>query len=264
MILLTAAAFYGAHLIQSSGSSSLLVKKTQPGRNRASVDYPANNAADSQLQPEATPKATLADRQPEPIKKENQPDENRLTAADLQTAPTASAVDAKPPHSRNAASASASPPTDAQPVRPTASSAVNEPDAVSRTFEPGPVPETIAGEKTRLVVPRQPASPVRPALSHAPEASQAIAGQNTRAASPETAPLGGNEDLFYEKARSYHRSGRLADAIRLYRQVLKTTFKPSGCHAEPGRRNMQQGNYVAAPPFSNDWNDQSHGHEACC
>ena len=249
MILLTATAFYGAHLIQSSSSSSLLVKKTQPGRNRASVEYPANNAAAGQLQPEATPMATLADRQPQPIKNENQPEENRLTAGELESAPTASAVDAKPPRSRDAASASALPPTDAQPVRTTASSAVQEPDAVSRTFEPGPVPETSAGEKTRLVVSRQPPSTVRPAPSHAPETSEVIAGQNTHAAAPETAPLGGNDDLFYEKARSYHRGNHFDDAIRLYRKVLKTTSNHPGAMLNLAAAYMQQGNYVAAHPL---------------
>lgn len=249
MILLTTTAFYGAHLIQSSSSSSLLVKKTQPGRNRASVEYPANNAANGQLQPEATPMAALADRQPKPIKNENQAEENRLTAAELQTAPTASAVDAKPPRSGDAASASALPPTDAQPVHTTASSAVHEPDAVSRTFEPGPVPETSAGEKTRLVVPRQPPSPARPALSHAPEASEVIAGQNTRRAASETAPLAGNDDLFYEKARSYHRGNHFDDAIRLYRKVLKTTSNHPGAMLNLAAAYMQQGNYVAAHPL---------------
>ena len=134
---------------------------------------------------------------------------------------------------------------DEAPVQP----ASREPDAVSRAFEPGPVQKPNTGEKTRSLVSRQTPLPAQHAPSPAPGESEAVGGRNTDAAVRKTVPSDRDDDLFYKKARAYHRSNRLDDAIRLYRRVLHTTSNHPGATLNLAAAYMQQGNFIAAHPL---------------
>ena len=63
------------------------------------------------------------------------------------------------------------------------------------------------------------------------------------------APYPAEEDLFYKKARAYHRNGRLAEAIRLYRQVLKAHSSHPDAMLNLAAAYMQQGRYIQAAPL---------------
>jgi tetratricopeptide (TPR) repeat protein len=257
MILLTIATFYGTHLMKSSTGNSLLAKSPQPDRSQPAANHPTDTTPDVQHRSDATLLPAPADRQTETIKSEDAPKGNHRVSAGLEPAPPSSTVNGKMPDSREGVSASDLQPADEQPVflsvskasrsiRTPAESSPRELKAVSRAFEPGPV-QTNAVEKTRPVTPRQLQSPTQLAPSPAPGArSETIGGRNADAAVRKTAPSNGNDDLFYKKARAYHRSGRLADAIRIYRQVLNTNSSHPGAMLNLSAAYMQQGNYVEA------------------
>lgn len=123
--------------------------------------------------------------------------------------------------------------------------------AVSRDYEPGPGP----GDD-RQVLPSagsvQPLQQPLPTDSPAPGQSTAT-GSKPRAdrAVSKTAPSVKSGNLFYKKALAYHRSGRLADAIRLYRQVLASDADHPDAMLNLSGAYMQQGNYVDATPLLN-------------
>jgi tetratricopeptide (TPR) repeat protein len=152
------------------------------------------------------------------------------------------------------------PSADAQPVLPPVTtvsgsdeapvqSTPRETDAVSRAVEPGPLQKPNTGGKTRSLTPRHPPSPAQLAPRPQPGASKPTGGRNPDAAVRKTVPSDGDDDLFYKKARAYHRSNRLDDAIGLYRRVLNTHSSHPGATLNLAAAYMQQGNFVAAHPL---------------
>ena len=130
-----------------------------------------------------------------------------------------------------------------------AESAQRDLNAVSGAFEPGPV-QPRANDRTRSVMPRQPRSAAQPAQSTAPGEPSETTGEWDSGAAARPAPLSDGEgDLFYDKARTYHRNGRLADAIRLYRQALKANHRHPDAMLNLAAAYMQEGNYVDADPL---------------
>ena len=257
--LLTAAVFCGTHLIQTSAGPSLLVKSPQPGRARPPAHRLTITTPDIQHRSEPTPSPALADHQTETATSEAPPTEDRMVAVGLEPSPPAAPIPFLP-DTRDGRPASDLPPAEAQPPLPhvtTASgsnkapmqSTSREPSAASRRFEPGPGGNADAGEKTGSGVLQASPSPARPALSPAPGASNAIGKGKPESAIRKRTPSDETDDLFYKKARAYHRGKRLDDAIRLYQRVLNTNASHPGAMLNLAAAYMQQGNFIAATPL---------------
>ena len=260
--LLTIAVFSGNHMIQSSNGDSLLAITPQPGRSRPPANPPADTTSEVRNRSDGEPLPASADRQTEILTSEDPPKKDRLATAVVNPAPPSLAVSVKRPDTRAGELVPAIQPADQKPAVPASAKtalsievpvepAQGEPNAVPRTFEPGPV-QTDRREKSRSVVPRQPRLSAQPVPSPGTgQASETIGKLNAGAAVRKNAPSGGEEDLFYKKARTYHRNGRLADAIRLYRQVLKAHSSHPGAMLNLAAAYMQQGNYIEAAPLLN-------------
>lgn len=260
LVLLTIAVFYGNHIIQSSTGDSLLTLSPPSGRSRPPANHSTGTPSDVRSQPGGEPLTASADRQSEALTPGNPPTENRLAAADENPAPPSLAVNVNRPDAGESAPA-LQPTGEKAPVPSAATTAlsmeppveppIGDPNTLSRTFEPGPV-QTDPHEKSRSVAPRQRHSPPQPEpLPTTDRAPEAIGRFNTEAAVRKNTPSGGEEDLFYKKARAYHRNGRLADSIRLYRQVINADSSHPGAMLNLAAAYMQQGNYIEAAPLLN-------------
>ena len=117
-------------------------------------------------------------------------------------------------------------------------------DTAARAFEPGPR-STVQVEKPPSSTPR------RERTQPAPTSSRAHSTDAKTTVEPVRQPAEPDQDteLFYKKARSYHRSGRLADAIRFYRQVLKFRPHHPAAMLNLAAATMQTGNYSDALPL---------------
>ncbi len=199
MILLTAAALTGIHLMQSASGNTLRVKRAQPSDAQLPVNRAVDTPSSAGRQAEVTPTFGPVDGNPEPLKPADTPQEKRATAADRQPLPASSVSDGPKPGTRHSRSA----PVEAR-------------------------------------VDRKP-----PATAIA-KASAPITERNTGGAVRKNGPSHANRDLFYKKALAYHRSGRLLEAIRLYRQVLKSDSSHPGAMLNLAAAAMRQGNYHEA------------------
>ena len=262
LILLTIAVLYGNHLMQSGTGNTLLVMTPQPGRSLPPANHPIETTSDVQHRSAGEPLPASADRQTETVVPEAPPDGNHLATAEVNPAAPPPTVNGDLPDIRAGVSVAALTPADEKPAVPSAAKTAltiettiepsqREPSALSRAFEPGPI-QTDPREKNRPVDSRQTLSSAQPVPSPTTgQASETIGKLNAGAAVRKTAPSGGEEDLFYKKARTYHRNGRLAEAIRLYRQVLKTHSSHPGAMLNLAAAYMQQGNYIEADPLLN-------------
>jgi hypothetical protein len=261
MILLTAAAFYGTHLVQTSTAPPLLVKSPSPGHTRPPAQRSSLSASDAHDQSDTMPLPASVRHQTEAFTSEEPPTGDRMAAAGLEPASPSLAESRNVPGTHDGMSASKLPSADAQPVFPLVTtvsgsdetpvqSTPRETDAVSRAVEPGPLQKPNTGGKTRSLTPRHPPSPAQLAPPTAPVASKPTGGRNTDAAVRKTVPSDGDDDLFYKKARSYHRSGRLDDAIRLLPPGSQIEANHPGAMLNLAAATMQRGNYVCGPPPS--------------
>ena len=253
LILLSIGIFYGNPLMQSGTGNPLLVMPPQPGRSLPPANHPIETTSDVPHQPDGEPRPTSADRQTETLLSVDPPEETRLATAELGPAPPSQTANGEWPDTRTGESAAALQPADEKPVFPSAGETTlptemtversqREPNALSRAFEPGPI-QTDPREKSRPVASRQ---------SHVPapgQASETSGELNEDAPVRKTATYPAEEDLFYKKALAYHRNGRLAEAIRLYRQVLKAHPNHPEALLNLAAAFMQQGKYFEAAPL---------------
>ena len=253
LILLTIGVFYGNYLMQSGTGNTLLVMTPQPGRSLPPANQPIETTSVLPHRSAGEPLQASADRQTETSVSENPPEENRLATAELDPAPPFPTVNGEWPDTRAGESAVALQTVDEKPAVPSAAETAlsieatvepsqREPSALSRTFEPGPI-QTNPREKSRPTASRQPPSPA------AGQASETPGKLNAGAAVRKNAPSKAEEDLFYKKARAYHRNGRLAEATRLYRQVLKAHSSHPDAMLNLAAAYMQQGKYIQAAPL---------------
>jgi tetratricopeptide (TPR) repeat protein len=253
LILLTMAVFYGNYLIQSGNGNTLLVTTPQPGRSLPPANHSIETTSNVPHRSAGEPQPATADRQTETVVSGNPPEGNRLATAEVNPAPPSPAVSGDIPGTRAGETAAALQPADEKPAVPSAAettlpteaaveSSQREPSALSRAFEPGPV-KTDPREKSRPVASRQPPSP------SAGQASDAPGKLNAGAAVRKNALSKAEDDLFYKKARACHRNGRLAEATRLYRQVLKAHSSHPDAMLNLAAAYMQQGKFIQAAPL---------------
>ncbi len=253
LILLSIGIFYGNYLMQSGTGNTLLVMTTQPGRSLSPANHPIETTSDVQHRSAGEPLPASADRQTETVVSEDPPEGNHLATAEVNPAAQPPTFNGDLPDIRAGESVAALTPADEKPAVPSAAETAltieaavdpsqREPSAVSRTFEPGPV-QTYPREKSRPVASRQPPLPA------AGQASETPGKLNAGAPVRNNAPYPAEEDLFYKKARAYHRNGRLAEAIRLYRQVLKAHSIHPDAMLNLAAAYMQQGKYIQAVPL---------------
>jgi Flp pilus assembly protein TadD len=249
--LTTAAALAGLHLWQPDAGGSLLMK-TQPSASSRPPMGLASRAA-SQTQRPADVHSTsvpVGDGMPST----GTTDETPGTEDRLSPEPVSVPVKATPPE--------APAPTLSKigPVRtkPMGTPVSHKPETtgdpagtsrettgpVSRTFEPGPHStgqvETPPSSTSR----RERTQPAPPPLLAQSTAARITTGPVRQSAEPDQ-----DTELFYKKARSYHRSGRLAEAIRFYRQVLKLRPHHPAAMLNLAAATMQMGNYSEALPL---------------
>ncbi|MBR9987105.1 MAG: tetratricopeptide repeat protein [Desulfosarcina sp.] len=251
LILLTIGVFYGNYLMQSGTGNTQLVMTPQPGRSLPPANHPIETTSDVPHRPDGELLPTSADRQTETLVSGDPTEENRLATAELGPAPPSQTVNGDMPVTRAGESAAALQPADEKTAIPSAAETAlsieatvepsqREPNTLSRDFEPGPI-KTDPREKSRPVVSRQPPEPSR--------ASETPGQLKPGAAVRKTASYTAEEDLFYKKALAYHRNGRLAEAIRLYRQVLKARSSHPDAMLNLAAAYMQQGKYIQAAPL---------------
>jgi Flp pilus assembly protein TadD len=232
LLLIAVATIVAVYLWQPDSGRALAVNlsATPPGNSLA--DHPSSASTPPPV--EAEPIAAAASttdplKRPLPAKT----DSGRGTAA----TPISGSTDIEPeigrPGRPSAEAADApSPPIEAS-VEPTP----RDPTVASRSFEPGP----------RRPAARQPDAPPAPPLSRTVNRTGKLtASKRTDSTPPATT---GQENLFYEKALAYHRSGRFVEAIRLYRQVLRADADHPGAMLNLSSAYMQQGNFVDAKPL---------------
>ncbi|WP_372683412.1 tetratricopeptide repeat protein [Desulfosarcina sp.] len=260
LILLTIAVLYGTHLLQSSTGNALLVMTPQPGRSLPPANHPIETTSEVQLRSDGEARPASVNRQAETPVSEDSPADNRLATAVPVAVPPSATVDGDMPDPRPGVAAAAPQPTDGKPAVPPAAetalqvdaaveSSRREPNILSRAFEPGPV-KTDQGEKHRPVEFRRSRAPAPPVASpKIGQASGTMGKLNTHAAVHKNSRANVEDDLFYKKARAYHRNGRLAEATRLYRQVLKTHANHPGTMLNLAAAYMQQGKYTEAAPL---------------
>ena len=253
LILLTIGVFYGNYLMQSGTGNTLLVMTPQPGRSLPLANHPIETTSDVQHRSAGEPQPASADRQTETVVSEDPPEGNRLATAEVNPAPPSPAVSGDMPGIRTGETAAALQPADEKPAVPSAAETAlsieaivepsqREPNTLSRAFEPGPI-QTDPREKSRPVASRQTPSPA------AGQASETPGKLKAGAAVRKNAPYPAEEDLFYKKARASHRNGRLSEATRLYRQVLKTHSSHPDAMLNLAAAYMQQGKFIQAAPL---------------
>lgn len=256
-ILLTAAALAGIHLIQSAPGKAMLVKSLLPERSQPPVNRAADITSVADHQADVTPIQASSGGKTETKGPEEPTKENRFATDDLESAPLPSTVDVTAPHTISSQRASVSQPAIGKPATTAVSnesttieapveSSQRNPGAVSRTFEPGP-DQIVPREKTAPAAPRPPAHIAPSPASRGP--TETIGQRSAGAADRKTAKFDQDTDPFFKKALAYHRSGRLADAVRLYRQVLKTNASHQGAMLNLAAAYMEQGNYYDAHPL---------------
>ncbi len=257
LILLTIGVFFGNYLMQAGIGNTPLVMTPQPERSLPPVNHPGETTSEVQHRSAGEPLPASADRQTETVVSGNAPEGSRLATAEPDPTSPSPAVHPELPGPRAGEPAAAQKPADENPVFPSAAETAlpfeaaeepsqREPNTLSRGFEPGPV-RTAPREKSRPVAAR---APVQPASSTAPEQTSEISGRlNAGEAVRKNPPSTVEEDLFYKKARAYHRNGRLAEAVRLYRQVLKAHLSHPEVLLNLAAAYMQQGKYFEAAPL---------------
>ena len=228
MILLTTAAFAGIHLMQSTPGNALLVKSPLPTRSRPPVSHAPDTTSTVERQTDVTPIQTSA-------------------GGNLETKRPGDASTMEPANEKPVPQAvSNASPSIEMPVEPSQ----RDTGAVSRAFEPGPDLTVRQRQKTPSAASRQPRSPTHLAPSSPPrEPIEIIGERKAGAAVRKTAQSDQDGDLFYKKALTYHRSSRLTDAVRLYRQVLKSNSSHPGAMLNLAAAYMKQGNYFDAQPL---------------
>jgi tetratricopeptide (TPR) repeat protein len=250
--LTTAAALIGIHLWQPDAGGSLLMKTQPSAHSRPSIHLAARAASQTQRP---------ADVQSEPVPTgAGMPatgiaDETPGTAGRLSPEPVSTPVRATTTPEAAAARLSAVGQDVAKPMATTVSpepettgapaGASRETiDTASRAFEPGP--------RSTIQVGTPPAStPRRERAQSAPPPPRAQSTGAKTPVEPVRQPAEPDQDteLFYKKARSYHRSGRLSEAIRFYRQVLKLRPHHPAAMLNLAAATMQMGNYSDALPL---------------
>lgn len=244
VVLLTAAAFGGLHLVQATTGGDLIVK------DRASADLatlPRPLAAAPVALDQDEPKQPIG---PPPTNDTAHPRDRQTPAARTQAAAAGESATNPAPHiAEEQTSVSERTPLPVQPpsapARTHAPSAVPRPRessphqraAVSRRFEPGPGPAATSAAKPAI-------DPSEPA---ADEASLPSRSTIDRPVSPPA--TADSDDQFYQKALAYHRSGRIKDAIALYNQVLVNRPNHPGALLNLSGAYLQNGSFSAAYPL---------------
>jgi Flp pilus assembly protein TadD len=262
LVLLTVAVFYANHVMQSGKGNSLLAVNPRPGNFRPPAAHPADTTSGVQHRTAVETPPASVDPQRESVTTGEPTQKNHLTTAGVDQAPPSPAVTVDMPDSRKGQPDSALQASDEKAVIPFAAGptasvaapvepALDTSNTVSRTFEPGPV-QTGLREKNRSMAAHHPRSPVQRVPSPAPDPPpETIGNSNPDASTPPNAPSGEEADLFFKKARAYHRNGRLAEAVRLYRQVVNTNPGHPSAMLNLAAAYMQQGNYLEAAPLLN-------------
>jgi len=210
-ILFSGASLIGVHLLQSSTGSSLLATKHSPP-SRAADPSPADAHADTDL----AGQTVAVDAQAPvalveiPVPTAEIPEEKWFTGQSKEAETGRSNPDMKTRLALSASNAKVEPPAfDPVPAK----TPPEQLQSRSRLYEPPP--ESVAqGDKSPLanarpsVPPQPPAAPS--SMEKATQTKAGLAVGNTD-----------SEDPFFKKALACHREGRLDDAARLYRQVLK-------------------------------------------
>lgn len=250
--LITAAALAGIHLWQSNAGGSLLMK-SQPSRLSRQPLHPA--AKDSSL----TERPADVQSEPAPngedLPATGKTAENPASTGQLSPAAVSAAIETNAPPETDTTLVSGTGPAMAGPMTPpaphepatTGDSAGTSPDTsdtASRAFEPGPHP-TVQGRTSPSSMPRMEQTQPDPASSPA----KPTGVQNTGEPAQPPADPDQDTDLFFKKARSYHRSGRLAEAVRFYRQALKYRPHHPAAMLNLAAATMQMGNYSDALPL---------------
>ncbi len=250
--LTTAAALAGIHLWQPDAGGSLLMK-TQPSVHSRPPIHPAARAASQSQQPADVQSGSAPAAAGIPAT--DMADETPGTAGRLSPEPVSTPVRA--PNTPEAAAARLSEigPDTAKPmgtpvsIEPETTGAPagasrETTGTASRAFEPGP------HSTGQVETPPSP-TPRRERTQPAPPPSLAQSTMANTTIEPVRQPTEPDQDaeLFYNKARSYHRSGRLTEAIRFYRQVLKFRPHHPAAMLNLAAATMQTGNYPDALPL---------------
>lgn len=255
VFLLTGAALGGIHLMQSDAADAVLLKP--PLHHRFGMETARTAGPSSMVQrPENTdtepiptgggPTIPVTDEMaatdgianghgfsaPAFSKTKAKPSDNRLQIA----VTTAKTCEAK----RAPATFTHGPATTDAPVNPIRGQSAS----VSCAFEPGP-DETARRNPRPSPTPRHAPPPAEVAPLPREPIGEPDAGQTPKQA-VKSDP---DKDLFYQKARSYHRNGRLTDAMRLYRQVLDTSPGHPEAMLNLAAAAIQQGSYIDAQPL---------------
>lgn len=112
-----------------------------------------------------------------------------------------------------------------------------------RIFEPGP------GSSPLPLKPQANKFPRSRAVTHSGKTATPISSKTTRVADNDTMPGLSDTDLFYRKALACHRSGRLAEAARFYRNVLKTDANHRQALLNLAAVYIEQGDFNEATPI---------------
>jgi tetratricopeptide (TPR) repeat protein len=253
VILATGAALAGIYLMQSDTANALPEKPTLSDRTGPAADRVANTASIAQRPAGIGTEPMPAGGGPAMHVTGDMPAaEDHATGHGLPT-PASSTTKARPPGARSQSAVTTTAPGD-ETLASTMRSHASATDApvkpirgrsasISRAFEPGP------GQPARRDL--RPSLPTGYAPAAAPAPPETVGEPDEGHTIRPTAESIQDTDLFYQKARSYHRSGRLTDAIRLYRQVLISSSSHSGAMLNLAAAFMQQGNYPDARALLN-------------
>jgi thioredoxin-like negative regulator of GroEL len=235
LLLIAVVTIVGVYLWQPDSGRALAVNLSAtppipPRKNLSDQTTPAPTPPPVEAVTIATAaSATDTPRRPKPA----EPDSVRGTDAASIPASTDIEPEIGRPGRPSAEAADApSPPIEAS-VEPTP----RDPTVASRSFEPGPDRPSV----------RQPDAPPAPPLSRTVNRTSKLTASKRTDSTPSA--TAGQENLFYEKALAYHRSGRFVQAIRLYRQVLRADADHPGAMLNLSSAYMQQGNFVDAKPL---------------
>lgn len=256
VILLSTATLAGIHLVQATPGSDLLVKTPSP---RPSIPPESNAATTSsaaaapvagQSHTDLTGSSVATPTNTDPLAVDRPAESPPLVDTGNAQHPqaveraTTMAINAQKPPDKAVAMPSPSMETSTEPSRKALA-------VTPRNFEPGPDAQDNRQFQPSLARRRsvsgaqRPSAPTRHGPSVIARASQSVQTPKKTVVSND------GKDMFYQKALTYHRSGRLTDAIRLYRQVLRSNAGHPGAMLNLSGAYMQQGNYVEATSLLN-------------
>lgn len=237
--LLTAMALIGLHWIQSGSGGTFLVQSSQ-SRPYGSPpdDYPEASSTSERPADEYAGTAVAAEIPTPAVAAPTFRPDSPANEID-----THSAVSAHLPAGSQATQADRSPITDKIPDTPTENSGKTAASA------PGRKADRVDWNRESGVTAPRPAKPAKGPgrVSSTPGHTADI--EKTDHSDGRSNGSATEIELFFKKALAYHRSGRTADAIRIYRQVLKVDPNHPAAQLNLAAVYMEQGHYPDAQPL---------------